>query len=273
MKIYHYLAASAALLFAACSEPLNELAEIKTVDSSDKEQFIVPYDSGETPIILGEKLNNPYTLDNMRLAIEEINKKHLTKSAISTDIKPTHYYIKFKPKNEEDLDKLDADTTVFYYCFPLDYDIEQEGSYYHDPELPDDVPTYQYCAVDVNHKLPDVEHEILEELYILEDVNVYEDGNNNNDNSLEKSYKEDYWETLEIQAKLLAGYEVDLTKHSKWRPKGYLRYQDTSCRSPSPFKKEFIRRISMLHRRKWLLFFQNDKGKSIVSYTMETSKF
>ncbi len=224
MQKITFLAASAALILAACSEPLQEAAEINKSDEKQIKAFI---NEEDTPIILGEKLNNPYTVDNMRKAIEIMNSKRLTKSAISTDIKPTHYYIKFKPKDEADLDKLDADTAVFYYSFPLDYEIIQEGSYYHDPELPSDVPTYQYCAVDIDHKLPDVEHEILEELYILEDVNVYEDGKSDDDNNnLDKSYKKDYWETLEMEAKLLAGYEVDLTKHSKWRPKGYLRYQD-----------------------------------------------
>ncbi len=36
----------------------------------------------------------------MRKAIEKYNKSGLSKSALSTDIKPTHYYMRFKPKNE-----------------------------------------------------------------------------------------------------------------------------------------------------------------------------
>ncbi|MBR4624914.1 MAG: hypothetical protein IKO56_05200 [Alphaproteobacteria bacterium] len=229
MKKLTFLAASAALMLAACSEPLQEAVEIEPTQSTNNTQLSAIDDTEDTPIVLGEKLNNPYTVDNMRKAIEVMNSKRLTKSAISTDIKPTHYYIKFKPKNEADLDKLDADTAVFYYSFPLDYEILQEGTYYHDPELPNDVPTYQYCAAEVDHKLPDVEYEILAELYILEDVNVVENGKEKEEDkkSLLKSKEaESYWETLEMEAKLLVGYKVDLEKHSKWTPEGYLYYQD-----------------------------------------------
>lgn len=234
MKKLTFLVASAALMFAACSEPLQEEAEIEPTPSMLDEHLTINGDAEDTPIVLGEKLNNPYTLDNMRLAIEELNKQHLTKSAIRTDIKPTHYYIKFKPKNEDDINRLESDTTIFFYSYPLDYEIIECGSNYHDPELPADVPTYQYCAVAVDQKLPDVEYEILEELYILEDVNVYEDGKGNCKPSLSKRAKIEYWDELEDAALELAGNnklseaETLLKKKDKyWQPGGYLYYYDT----------------------------------------------
>lgn len=219
MQKKNLLIVTTALMFVACNEPLNEVSEVIT-----NEEFGT---ATETSIILGEKLNNPYTLENMRKAIEELDKSGLSKTALSTDIKPTHYYIKFKPKNESDIDKLDSDTTVFFYDYPLDYEIVQEGDFYHDPELPDSVPTYQYCAVEVGHKLPDVEYEILEDLYILEDVNGYENADET-DNSISKFSKVDYWDDLETIARRLAGYDVELSKkRSKWKPEGYIRYQDS----------------------------------------------
>ena len=84
-----FLAASAALLLAACSEPLQETAEMEIENSISQEQLSTVYE--DSTIVLGKKITNPYTLENMRLAIEKLNKKHLTKSAISTDIQPTHY--------------------------------------------------------------------------------------------------------------------------------------------------------------------------------------
>ena len=216
--------AAAALMFAACNEPLNDAVEVEIPQTGDETDEVIVPDNGT--IVLGEKLPNPYSLDNMRKAIEELNKSSLSKSVVSTDIKPTHYYMRFKPKNEAEVDKLDADTTIFFYDYPLDYDIIQEGDYYHAPELPDSVPTYQYCAVEVGHKLPDVEHEILEELYILEDVNVYENGENKNENSISKHVRVDYWDELETIAQSLVGYEVELSKKRKeWKPEGYIRYQ------------------------------------------------
>ena len=135
---------------------------------------------------------------------------------------------------------MESDTTIFYYSYPLDYEILEDGCYYHDPEIPTDMPTYQYCAVAVDQKLPDVEYEILENLYILEDVNVYEDGNGNNITSLTKRRTTDYWEQLEDEALQLAGLaekKTTLTKrNSKWTPEGWIYYYDTYKAKKEPMQ-------------------------------------
>ena len=83
------------------------------------------------------------------------------------DIKPTHLYVKFIPKNEEELSILQNDNTLILYSHPLDYEIIEGSGDYRDPEVPEGQPTYQYCAVKVDKVLPpEVESEILEELFI-----------------------------------------------------------------------------------------------------------
>lgn len=231
MKRVKLFALAAATLFAAaCSEPLDEAAEVEApqnriVEATDN---IVP---DEGPIVLGDKLPNPYSMDNMRKAIKELQSRGLSKSTLSTDIKPTHYYMRFKPKNEAEVDAVEADTTVFYYSFPLDREIVGGSTNYRDPELPDSVPSYMYCTVPVDHVLPNVEHEILEELYILEDVNVYDDADDDEDieTSLSKHAKASYWPELKNIALEQVGMEPETPELSKgWRPKGRVTYYDNS---------------------------------------------
>jgi hypothetical protein len=65
-----------------------------------------------------------------------------------------HLYIKFKPKTEEELDLLKRDSTLVLYDIPLDFEVEENGNFYHDPEVPIDQPTYQYTFISVNKQLP-----------------------------------------------------------------------------------------------------------------------
>ncbi len=54
----------------------------------------------------------------------------------------------------------------------MDYKIEVDGQYYHDPLIPLDKITWQYTVVPVNYEFPKVKYEILEELYLTEDDEV-----------------------------------------------------------------------------------------------------
>lgn len=236
MKLRFLSVAAAALMFAACNEPLNEAAEVEVFQNGDatEEETIVP---NYEPIVLGDKLPNPYSMDNMRKAIEVYNKSGLSKSALSTDIKPTHYYMRFKPKNEAEVDKVEADTTVFYYSWPLDREIVSGSTNYRDPELPDSIPSYMYCTVPVNHILPNVDYEILEELYILEDVNVYDDPNETEEMSLSKHAKTSYWQELKNIALENVGMEPEIVSLSKsWRPSGKVTYYDNSLNKTIPLQ-------------------------------------
>jgi hypothetical protein len=118
-----------------------------------------------------KKLENPYTVANMREAWQNIKPElDATKQTNSLgsgfDIGTTHLYVKFKPKNEQELDMLNADTTIYLYSYPLDVEIPEGLTNYRHPEVPDGQPTYQYASVPYNYNFPDVEHEVLEELFL-----------------------------------------------------------------------------------------------------------
>ena len=83
---------------------------------------------------LGKKLENPYSVDNMKKAWNNISSSGRLSEEI--EIAPTHYYVKFKPVNEEEREILTDDTTLVLYDYPLDYEIAEEGHYYRDPNVP-----------------------------------------------------------------------------------------------------------------------------------------
>ena len=60
------------------------------------------------------------------------------KSAEQIEIKVTDLYVRFLPKDSLELNIIEKDTVLILYDHPLDYEIVEQGEYYHDPELPDD---------------------------------------------------------------------------------------------------------------------------------------
>ena len=97
---------------------------------------------------LGKKLENPFSVANMQRALDTILKevkrsksyqaKSFQKSAEQIEIKVTDLYVRFLPKDSLELNIIEKDTVLILYDHPLDYEIVEQGEYYHDPELPDD---------------------------------------------------------------------------------------------------------------------------------------
>lgn len=196
-------------------------------------------DAEERQIILGDKLPNPYSLSVMQNAADELadDESNLKSAKI---LQATHRYIRFAPRDTAEVDLVESDTTIFLYSYPMDYEVIQEGDTYTDPDMPEGVLTYLYCAVDVDHKLPNVPYDVLDDLYILEETNVNEvaqDADDEDDitESGNKSVQADYWEALETKANELVGAEVSTNK-SKWRPKGDVYYHDTSMNKDIPLE-------------------------------------
>lgn len=138
-------------------------------------------------------------------------------------IEATHNYIRFLPKNEEDLDLLKEDKSLVLYDIPLDYEIEQQGVYYHDPELSDTAITWKYCAVKVGKKLPKVFYEKLADLFIP----PFDDDSLKGNNRLLTFYKNLEDESLLITGNLNESERINENqKGSKWRPAGRIRVWD-----------------------------------------------
>ena len=88
------------------------------------------------PVVLGEKLENPFSVENMQLALNSLLEKpnELESAGVSKrnvevlEITPTDWYICFKVDSTQ-FNTLISDTTLSLTQIPLDYEIEQHGDY------------------------------------------------------------------------------------------------------------------------------------------------
>ena len=115
--------------------------------------------NNEGEIVLGQKLNNPYSVENINNTVQGLYGPVDMFDA-------THYYVRFLPEDSLDYHILLSDTTLLLFDYPLDYEITQDGDYYHDPSIPEDEITWQYTVVPVTYQFPSIRYEILEECFI-----------------------------------------------------------------------------------------------------------
>jgi hypothetical protein len=193
------------------------------LEPQSKESFETEIDLtfGEK-IILGKQLENPFSVENMRKAWININNSSQNLSRSSTEVAPatTHYYVKFIPKNSEELGIIEKDSSLIAYDYPLDYEILEMGDYYHDPEVPIEQPTYHYASVEIGKPLPrDIEYEILSDLFIPD---------------IEEIGEELYDNLIDEALRLTNNLETDTTekslfsRRSKWRPAGTIKVWDAN---------------------------------------------
>lgn len=125
----------------------------ETILESINEQQSIPNVIDEEPYknILGRKLDNPYSLSNMRRALDTVNSHKLSKTAIETSIiKATHLYVKFLPKTYMDEAVLTSDTTLELYPYPLDYELVEGNSVYDESNI-DTLPKPKFAAIRKNY--------------------------------------------------------------------------------------------------------------------------
>ena len=113
-------------------------------------------------IVLGRRLEDPYSLENMSRAFASM---YPTK-ADGAQLPPTHFYVRFLPKRERDFAWLEQHG-VMILDHPMDYEILQEGDWYHDPDIPEGQFTWQYASVPCGFSFPPrIRYEILDDCYI-----------------------------------------------------------------------------------------------------------
>ena len=115
-------------------------------------------------IILGEQLQDPYSVDNMTKALASV----YPAAAGRGSLQATDFYVRFLPKDDADMQLL-LDRGVLMLDHPLDYRIVRDGDWYHDPSVPEDNITWQYAVVPVDFEFPiSVRYERLDECYLSE---------------------------------------------------------------------------------------------------------
>lgn len=178
----------------------------------------IPHDK----IVLGDRLQNPYTTENMSKAFASL---YPTK-ADRVDIKPTNLYVRFLPRTDDEYRMLE-DSGLDILDHPLDYSIAVDGDWYHDPQIPEESVTWQYTVVPSGFEFPDIPYEIIDACYIAEnDPGTKSDGFD--------------WEAVEREAYRITGNAdmlsaQPLTKAAKVAPSGRITIVDENCYGGKPF--------------------------------------
>lgn len=124
-------------------------------------------------LVLGEKLKNPFTLENMSEALSQLeiihknDNKRLNCSSCELNLGPTHKYVKFMPQN---LDQMVTLETSGYnlWDYPLDQEITTLGDYYHDPAFGPDGITYFYSLIPAQYPISiNVPYEVISDVFLF----------------------------------------------------------------------------------------------------------
>lgn len=173
-------------------------------------------------IELGEKLEDPYTVENMRQAATKL---YPTKAG-RLNIETTDLYVRFLPKDDGELKTLKAQG-VYLLDHPMDYRILREGDYYQDPEVGEDAITWQYAVVGKDFSFPEgITYEVLDECYLAEH------------DPATKAQADIDWTAVEREAFRLTGNEDLLaadTKGSPAVPAGRITIEDPGFSGGKPF--------------------------------------
>jgi len=109
------------------------------------------------------KLENPYSVSNMKKAYSALQQEGLMKAALN--IEATHLYVRFLPKDSAELETMLGDTTLTLFSYPLDYELS-EGEKYIDSTLTGNDFTWLYTRVPIDFSSPISNYEIIEQLYL-----------------------------------------------------------------------------------------------------------
>ncbi len=195
-----------ALVLVSCSKESGSLMDSGSVSTPRNEA--VAHDE----IVLGKKLDNPYSIENVRNTLKSL---YPTRGA--TEIDPNGLYVRFLPANSEQLDQL-AGLGLEMFDHPLDYEILRDGDYYHDRSLPEDQITWQYTVVPPDFKFPaGTTYEILEECFVPDEEIPT------------RGFEEVDWDRVEKEAFRRTGNEALIlpdTRGNRTYPKGRITIED-----------------------------------------------
>ncbi|MFH6965259.1 hypothetical protein ACHRVK_22020 [Flavobacterium plurextorum] len=233
-KIKNLLLLALLSLIASCNNDPISTEETSTV--REKDYYLK----------LGKKLENPYSVKNMKRALDSVKAKMtISKTAKSTsdfDIETSHLYVKIEPKNATEEALVKKDTSQNFFDYPLDYDFSEEVLKEIGTNNPDIIGSY-YVAVPKDYVFPEgIKTEVLEELYIPEQDPYFDNATETGKVSKSTiSSKEDLLGNLLIEAFKLTHNEAQLGLQStttgksswwifgkRWRPNGKITMFDNS---------------------------------------------
>lgn len=149
--------------FSSCEkEEFDSPAKSEEINSESLAIIFNSTDEGRktlTQTVLGNTRENPYTVKNIAEAKEDLY------GEVINDQVASHYYVKFSPKDENDLIELE-ESNLFFFDFPMEKEVISMGDYYAVPEegkMPE-----LWTVVEAGSAFPNVVHEVVDELNLTE---------------------------------------------------------------------------------------------------------
>ncbi|MEL7147582.1 MAG: hypothetical protein AAFO69_14500 [Bacteroidota bacterium] len=129
--------------------------------------FSCELDTTEVETTQPTKLRNPYTVEVMQEAWNNIKDNYSDGRLENLEIAASHYYVRFLPEDETQLEQLYNLPDLEFYPYPLDYDYSVVGpDKYVDQSVGTGQIPWQYTVIPVGKEFPLATHEIIDELFL-----------------------------------------------------------------------------------------------------------
>ena len=178
----------------------------------------------DDPLANLPRLENPYSVSNMRKALESLQSK-TTKGPdnpyTALNIRPTHLYVKFTPRNEHELLAVKQDTLIELYDYPLDVE-DWVINRYSESNYRENKPPQLWASIKVDQKIPKgCPSVVLERLFIPNENKINPRGKYNEEPFLFAD------ELIEESFRLTENDLSNITaKAAEWTPSGNIKAQN-----------------------------------------------
>lgn len=223
MKKIFYLFVLIAFTLTSCDKNANFANNAIKVPENTQSQKLIR---------VVRKLENPYSVTNMKKAYASLQQEGLMKAPL--DIQATHLYVRFMPKSDTEYEILLKDTLLTLFNHPLDCELT-EGEYYLDSTLNSNNFQWFYTKVPVGYVSPVQGYEVLDELYLPTDTMSCTIQTSTSQRVKNYSSAATYWALLENKAlKITGNAETSPAKvnngqqraTARWTPTATIRVQD-----------------------------------------------
>ncbi|MDR2083775.1 MAG: hypothetical protein LBP67_02115 [Bacteroidales bacterium] len=212
-------------------------------------------------IILGNKLENAYSVQNMTAAYASLkasNRNPFSSLPINQNIAivTTHLYICFKPQDTTEYNYLIDKSGLSLFAYPMDYEIIQHGLYYVRPDANEGDLPWLYTTIPVN-KANDINlsYDILDHCFIPEELlsNEIEISTS----TLETLTLLELTALMQTNNITQAEYNESLLAKGSKYPTGYIKVRNTNTNSLEGVKKVKVRVHNIV---KWCEVYTDEIG-------------
>ena len=165
------------MLLVAC-EKSDDFFTIPATDCETSTEFSQELFNPTEPALFGKRIENPYSLENMRIAFNALSAETRGGLSAADVIVTTHKYLKFIFRTDEQYDAINCDTSIVLFFYPIDVEIERSG-YYEDEGYEDDM-RIRYASIPVEKmefvNSCGVEYEVLADMFMPDEEGYIEDG-------------------------------------------------------------------------------------------------